>query len=742
MSPALRIKIIPRGVYLWPTAWLVLIVVAFCALSMGYNLSLPLFEGFDETAHYRVVDFYARHWALPDLNRPPSHEAHQPPLYYALGAVLIAPIERSNFDQVFQINPNSAVSVRQNRANPDEAWPPQGTALAVRLLRLFSTALGAATVLLTYALARQLHLPAGAACLAAALIAFNPKFIMLSASVGNDIAAACLAALCLTLSARLLSRAPTLLNTLSLGAALGLAVLSKSSNLALGLPVGVALLWALFAHGHTPSSPNRSRIAQVVACGLALIVGVVGVAGWYYLAQWRSYGSPLAWEQVSALNQFSLRETPLSSVQLAAMLPALFPTLWRVNSALPVQGIGDALSFLILGLALVGLLLGVARRRLPHTLWLLPVALAASVIALAPWMRLYQGTEDSRLLPTWFSGMAVLGAAGLMVFGSMGRVQRVRWLATPLIAAELLWALSVPRWLIVPSFIPFPPLPAADIIQQVAPAEVDQLPKAPVAIFENGVELAQVKLSNDRLSVHELAQVQLIWRIIRPVMRDYALSVEAFDPGGHSLGKLDTLPLEGRRSTRVWQVGDVYREVYTLTLNAVLTNTPTLVNLYVGWHAAEPPYRLVGMVGSPAVTAQIGQVKVRAAVASKAPQHAVDARLGDMIDLEGYDVDGEQLTLYWRARGRLSSDYQVFVHVLNAQGETIAQADGPLPLPYQLWENGERVLDRRIIPGLAEAPAVMTGLYERASGTRLMAQHENGRAWPDNRIELWKQGTP
>src|SRR5450759_4690852 len=109
-------------------------------------------------SHYRLVEYYARHWALPDLAYAPSHEAHQPPLYYTLGALLIAPIDRSDFDRVFQLNPGENINVRQNLAATDMSLFPHGTTLAVRVLRLFSTLLGAATVLLTYAMAKELGL--------------------------------------------------------------------------------------------------------------------------------------------------------------------------------------------------------------------------------------------------------------------------------------------------------------------------------------------------------------------------------------------------------------------------------------------------------------------------------------------------------------------------------------------------------------------------------------------------------
>ena len=78
---------------------LTLLIVVFIALCLVNNITLPLFEAPDESSHFIYANTIATEKRLPDLNATlPSHEVVQPPLYYALVALAIAPFDRSNLD--------------------------------------------------------------------------------------------------------------------------------------------------------------------------------------------------------------------------------------------------------------------------------------------------------------------------------------------------------------------------------------------------------------------------------------------------------------------------------------------------------------------------------------------------------------------------------------------------------------------------------------------------------------------
>jgi hypothetical protein len=90
------------------------------------------------------------------------------------------------------------------------------------------------------------------------------------------------------------------------------------------------------------------------------------------------------------------------------------------------------------------------------------------------------------------------------------------------------------------------------------------------------------------------------------------------------------------------------------------------------------------------------------------------------------------LLLHWRARGAISQDYTVFVHVLDAAGNLVAQQDN-MPqsghYPTSLWSPGEVVLDPYVLnlPGGAQGGPYLLriGLYDQQTGQRLQLQGEN-----------------
>ncbi len=147
----------------------------------------------------------------------------------------------------------------------------------------------------------------------------------------------------------------------------------------------------------------------------------------------------------------------------------------------------------------------------------------------------------------------------------------------------------------------------------------------------------------------------------------------------------------------------------------------------------------------------LGPIKVRGQAANLELGRPVGADLGDSISLAGYDLDKQEvkagdelrITLGWRARSRPDQDYKVFVHLLDSQDRIVGQHDGP-PLegrfPTSLWEAGDLISDTHIIRIAEEMPAgqlrVAVGLYDPATGTRLVVRDLQGIPQPDGRLFL------
>jgi hypothetical protein len=123
------------------------------------------------------------------------------------------------------------------------------------------------------------------------------------------------------------------------------------------------------------------------------------------------------------------------------------------------------------------------------------------------------------------------------------------------------------------------------------------------------------------------------------------------------------------------------------------------------------------------------------------PKETVGARLGEAIALLGYDLPSAyvapgsvlDLTLYWRAESSPSADYTVFVHLMDEDSTPVAQGDSPPDggyYPTTMWEAGEQIRDRHVIPVPGETPPgryrLGVGLYLPETWERLQAFDAQG----------------
>jgi hypothetical protein len=125
------------------------------------------------------------------------------------------------------------------------------------------------------------------------------------------------------------------------------------------------------------------------------------------------------------------------------------------------------------------------------------------------------------------------------------------------------------------------------------------------------------------------------------------------------------------------------------------------------------------------------------------------ADFGGAAQLQGMDrladtaVPGDTvpLTLYWQVDGRQPELISVFVHVLDKQGNQVAQSDQwPGGLPSDIWAAGQIIVDEHAISLPADLlPGeyrLAVGLYTPRNGQRLPATDAAGAPLPDNRLIL------
>jgi hypothetical protein len=107
-------------------------------------------------------------------------------------------------------------------------------------------------------------------------------------------------------------------------------------------------------------------------------------------------------------------------------------------------------------------------------------------------------------------------------------------------------------------------------------------------------------------------------------------------------------------------------------------------------------------------------------LAPPSPSQATNFQFDDLVELVGYDLAPDSITLYWHALAETDTDYTRFVHVLDADGNVIAQSDS-LPrdntYPTSLWLRGEYVREEIQLP--TEGTSIEIGWYEAETGQRL-----------------------
>ena len=128
--------------------------------------------------------------------------------------------------------------------------------------------------------------------------------------------------------------------------------------------------------------------------------------------------------------------------------------------------------------------------------------------------------------------------------------------------------------------------------------------------------------------------------------------------------------------------------------------------------------------------------------------HRLDVTFEGKARLRGYEAGDEEIrpgesvevTLFWQSLAEIDRDYTVFVHLLDENDLVIAQRDtypGLGTYPTRLWRVGDAFADRYVLtlPPMVFAPCTgrfEVGLYNFASGERLMATSPDGQPLGDN----------
>jgi len=672
-----------RPVWRHPLLW---IVIVFVGLAVANSFIIPSFESMDEPEHFNFMRFVADGRGLPDQRDVATalaynyyQEGGQPPLYYVIGALVLRVLgeDVSDVHALTVTNPFSSCGDSTQpyskglwmRDPRREAWPMRGAALGVHTVRLLSAVFGVATVAGAYVTARTAFpVVRNVGLLAAALVAFNPRFLVISATVTNDTLLAALCAWGVYLALNTLRRGPSWSSSIALGVVTGLAGLTKVSGIFLLPLAGLALVaWAW-------RSKDWGRTLGHLALTGSL---AVAIGGWWYLGNLLRYGDP---GFVPLLTQQTGRRAEWPVHLILPEIRKFYESYWASANYCELCFGYYPLYAVLSALGAAGLVL-VLRRGDGVARWSVALLLAWALVIFLSWAA--------------FNSM-VFAPNGRYLFQASGAIG-------PLLAVGILALVS--RWAIVWRAITVG-LAAAAMFTPVgilaplfsAPARrpADQVPVERLleATFDDRVRLLGYDLGAEEVRAGQSIDVTVYLSAVQPITEGLALGLQLKSAGPRDdtvLVNFRSWPGGGNLPTTAWEPGEVFADRYRLRVPEDVANVQDwelrlMFFEYPGREGEDDrlPAVVEGAAGGPYVV--LGRVRVEPLVEGTVPAMAQlhpPPAFGSMQEagLEGADValgeDGQSLnvTLWWRARQPLGAGYTVFVHLLDGDGQLVANGD-------------------------------------------------------------------
>jgi hypothetical protein len=713
-------------------------LIAFVGVAGLYARRTPFFEMPGELWHYRRVQTFLGTGLPPGLSfldeAPIAPQAdRQPPLYYALGALLVAPLDVASDPAVYQPNPFAVLGEPDGIGNRNVViamTPPRADGpLARALLRLRYLAIvaAAATLALVYLVFLRLTQGRTLTSLAALIgLAFLPGYLFMTGGINNRALGLFFCILAAYLSLRMADVRQSS-PWLRWGAALAAGLAALTSWWGWCAVILVAYTLAVCAKRIRLERQELARsLAPHVVAMLALALGPL-------LQLWlrqRGAESQVVWQSLVEMDL-------LSRAQMA--LRAYWGLFGWLN--IPADAIYYTTVAILMALSISGLALQAVQARWlrgPGTPWRVKFDLTLPRYGVAlVWMALGVVVFVASVLSpaTSFLGGALLPLApGLSLLTVLGLEAWIRRRYAPVILALLLLAFAAVS--VIAPFVYIAPAYAAP-----PRLDLDELPvdlRALDVTLGPELFLLGYRVDDSAMEPGGVLKVELFWLARRRIATDYTAHLTVLGCDGALVASHMSYLGGGIRPTSLWVPGDVVVDRLHLRVAEDAT-APTAADVRLSIYA-EPgaePVPGVDPHGNPlGGNIRVTQARLAAPVrVGYVPEQRVQANLDNEISLVGYGlsplvpVAGETLRiiLYWRSEGPLIRDYTVFIHLVDPQGELVTQIDSP-PLqgsyPTSFWAMGEQVRDVHHMPLPASLLSgeyrLRVGLYRLETGERLV----------------------
>jgi len=713
----------------WP---LVVLLTLNVALAVAFSVVSPLYEPTDELVHYRYVRYILATGQLPVLDpNQPRIPAQHTPLYYLLGAAStfwIQPDSSWNYEPVW--NPYwgfHSWEVGVDNKNhylhgSEEAFPWSGTPLGAHVARWVNVILGALTVAVTFAIAKRTFRGSARDALAygaAAIVAFNPQFLYLSAAVNNDIGAGLAGAVLVLALVDQVGRPLTIRRAIFLGLLFGLAFNFKTHLAFMLIVIELAFVLA---------SWRERQWRGWVAANLVFLTVTLALTGWYFVRNQILYGDPTALRRVNEI--WGGGRDPLHSWGAALTeLPYAWSSLWgRFGyGQIPMPAWIYTAILIMMGVAAAGL--GIAqvryilhRRDAEKTLDLCDLSVFAVLIIFATvvvfagvlwgYMLISTAGPMGRFFFPALPALAILMTLGLSQFVS----ERHQFaLAATVAIAMLTLALYSLFGVLAPAYSRPAPL---------TPQQIAAIPHGLDVTFENKAKLLGYAVDTDTLRPGGQMAVTLYWQALAPMNENYAVFVHLVNPSGALSAQRDTFPGLGNFPTSQWKPGDIFADTYRMDIGET-AYAPDTTELRVGLYLPDGPRLAAFGADGQSLGDGVALAPIKIVPRPGAYPNSVRVNFGGKLALLGYDVNtravrpGETIsaTLTWQALAPMKYDYSVFMHLASvSSGDVVVKDDSfPYTSPKRTrrWSPGQVMTEVRPLQVPVDA---QPGLYNIEMG--------------------------
>lgn len=698
-------------------ALMLLIIAFFAALVTSVSLITPVFEASDEIDHFIYIQDLWLNRSLPVLELDdPHYEAYQPPAYYVFSLLVTLPAAADLYQPVRRdLNPfwrggeNTAYTDNNNwwvHTNA-EVFPYSGTARAVHVARLSSVVLSLVNAFFVVLLGRALFETEEQVLAYSAVALLIPGYVSVAGVLNNDNGAVVCGTAVLWLCLRVAYDPDRAWHWVGLAVAFSLAVLSKLTSLFLAPAVVMSLLVAY------RRSLNRPMLLRNSA--LLLVIGLA-CTGWWFQRNIVLYGeltgigrSRVVWGEGGTL----------SILQAWISLPWIWESfLGRGGFAMPGYVYAGFIVFFALSFAgwLIRLTWHVSasdRKSAWLIVWLSVTGMAAAL--------LYNAASNTSGAQGRYLYSVMGGIAALVVGGLLAIVPYRFWrMLSYLIAGGMVFLSSVAIWVWLAQAFALP-----QRMQTFLPP-----PRFRSLDFQflDFINLLGYTVPVDRAVPGQPYLVTLYWRATAPMADNYVVFLQLVDDQDNKISQRDTFSGGGMFPTSRWKPGEVVVDTIVLPIDPNAP-APQAFNLIGGLWDLSTGQRLP--ISSPDPAAQLyklGEVAVvpEHANAELPPSaHELAVSFASGIKLWGCaapTADDPALLLFWQSTTSVNTDYKIFVHYWDSEGNFSGgfdhfPAQGRFPTRY--WQSGDWIVDKITVPDKDTVSRVDVGFYDADSLQRL-----------------------